>query len=95
MLEKKVWLQLYLEIKNRDFVNEVYAVTKTNAMLPNMVDEVTGGDNISKLFATKYGDLYNSVAYNEKNMASLLQNIHNKVDDNVMTVKILVLLMMF
>ena len=76
-------------------MNEVYTVTKTNTMLPNMADEVTGVDNISKLFTTKYEDLYNSVAYNEKNMASLLQNIHSKVNDNVMTVKILVLLMMF
>ena len=54
-------------------MNEVYTVTKTNAMLPNMVNEVTGGDTISKLFATKYDDLYNSVAYNEENMASLLK----------------------
>ena len=36
--------------------------------------------NISKLFAAKYDDLYNSVAYNEEDMATLLQNIHSKVD---------------
>ena len=49
-------------------------------MLPNMVDEVTGGENISKLFATKNDDLYNSVAYNEEDMTLLLQNIHSKAD---------------
>ena len=45
-----------------------------------MVDEVTGGEHISKLFATTYDDLCNSVAYNEEDMASLLQNTHSKVD---------------
>ena len=42
--------------KNRDFWKDVGKVTKNNTMLPNMVDEVTGGENISKLFATKYDD---------------------------------------
>ena len=51
--------------KNRDFLKEVGKVTKKNTMLPNMVDEVKGGEHISKLFATKYDDLYNSIAYNE------------------------------
>ena len=64
--------------KNRDFWKEVGKVTQNNTMLPNMVDEVTGGENIYKFFATKYDDLYNSLA-NEENMASLLQNIHSKV----------------
>ena len=36
--------------------------------------------NIFLNYATKYDDLYNSVAYNEEDMASLLQNIHSKVD---------------
>ena len=66
--------------KKRDFWKEVGKVTKNNTILPNMVDEVTGGENISKLFATKYDDLYISVVYNEEDMASLLQNIHSKVD---------------
>ena len=49
--------------KNRDFWKEVGKVTKNNTTLPNMVDEVTVTDeNSSKLFATKYDDLYNSVA---------------------------------
>ena len=60
-------------------------------MLPNMVDEVTGGENISILFA-KYDDLYNSVAYNEEDMASFLQNIYINVDaqcndcENIVTI---------
>lgn len=66
--------------KSRDFWKEVGKVTKNNNMLPNMVDEVTGDENISKHFATKYEDLYNSVAYNDADMTSLLQNIHSKVD---------------
>ena len=45
--------------RNRDFLKEVGTVTKNNTTLPNKVDEVTGGDNISKLFATKYNELYN------------------------------------
>ena len=62
---------------NRDFWKEVGKGTKNNAMLPNVVDEVTGGENIYKLFATKYNGLYNQVAYNEEDMASLFQNIHS------------------
>ena len=49
-------------------------------MLPKMVDELICGEHIYKLFATKYDDLYNSVAYNDDDMASLLPNIHSNVD---------------
>ena len=50
---------------------------------------------MAKIFinsASKYDDLYNSVAYNEGDMASLLQNIHNKLDaqcndcENIVTI---------
>ena len=44
--------------KNGDFWKEVGKVTKNNTVLPNMVDEVTGGANISKLSATKYDVFY-------------------------------------
>ena len=67
--------------KNRDFWKEVGKVTKNNTILPNIVDEVRGGENISKLFTTKHDDLYKSVAYNEEDMASLLQNIHSKMQN--------------
>ena len=78
--------------KNRDLWKEVGKGTKNNAMLPNMVDEVAGGENSYKLFATKFDDLYNSVAYNEEDIASLLQNIRSKVDaqcndsENIVTI---------
>ena len=42
---------------NRDFWKKVDKVTKNNTMLPNMIDEVTGGEHISKLFVTKYDDI--------------------------------------
>ena len=68
-------------------------VNKTNTMLPNLVDNVTGDENISKLFATKYDKLYNSVAYNEEDVSSLLQNMHSQIDaqcndcENIVTVQ--------
>ena len=45
-----------LENKNRNFWKEVGKVTKNNTTLPNMVDDVTGDENIYKLFATNYDD---------------------------------------
>ena len=49
-------------------------------MLPNLVDDVTFDENIYKLFATKYDELYNSEAYIEEDVFSLLQNIHSQID---------------
>ena len=44
--------------------DEVRNMTKTSNNLPNAMDEVTGTDEISSLFADKYDTLYNSVSYN-------------------------------
>ena len=60
-------------------------------MLPTLVDDVTGDETISKLFAIKYDEVYNSVAYNEEDMSSLSQDIHSQYMYNVVTVKILLL----
>ena len=55
-VKKESMVTALLENKNRDFWKEVGKVTKNNTTLPNMVDEVTGDENISKLFATNYDD---------------------------------------
>ena len=69
--------------KTWDFWNEVGKVNKTNNKLPNLADDVTGDENISKLFAIKYDELYNSVACNE-DMSSLVQNIHSQIDAQIL-----------
>ena len=60
-------------------------------MLPTLVDDVTGDEPISKLFAIKYNELYNSVAYNEEDISSLSQYIHSQYMYNAVTVNILLL----
>ena len=42
--------------KTRDFWKEVGNDNKSNTTLPNLIDDVTGDENISKLFATKYDE---------------------------------------
>ena len=51
MLKKRMSTAL-LGHKTRDFWKELDKVNKTNTVLPNLVDDVTGDENISKLFDT-------------------------------------------
>ena len=56
--------------QNNDRVlwDEVRKINKTNHDLPNMMDGITGTEEISNIFGDKYKTLYNMVSYDEQNM---------------------------
>ena len=57
MLKKESMATTLFRNKTRDFRKEVGKVTKTNTLLTNLVVNVTGDENIYKLFAIKYDKL--------------------------------------
>ncbi len=73
----------------RDFWDEVKRITASRNNMPCVVDDTHGDVNISKLFADKYQDLYNSVSYNVNDMdnvcAILEDNISNICDKGLCT----------
>ena len=44
-----------------------------------MIDNVTGGDAIANLFATKYDELYSSVDYDVREMDDLKEYVADKL----------------
>ena len=48
--------------------------------LQSNVDGLSQADEIADLFARKYEDLYNCVSFNENEMASLKQDINDKIN---------------
>ena len=71
-----------LENDNRNFWKEIRKLRSKSNIYPNTVDGVVGESDISKLFASKYNDLYNSVSYKEADMCHLLHDINAQVADN-------------
>ena len=64
---------------NRDFWSEVRKIKGGNIRIPEFVDDVQGSDDISKLFLTKYNELFNSVSYDQDGMNSLKTIIDSRV----------------
>lgn len=67
--------------KNHDRVlwDKVRNMTKTTHDLPDVMDGITGIEEISNIFANKYQSLYNSVSYNIQNMKSLKSEIESLI----------------
>ena len=66
---------------NRDFWAEVKKVRSNNAnSCTNVIDDVAGEEDICKLFASKYEDLYQSVSFNEADMERLLHDADNRMN---------------
>ena len=57
--------------KDRDLWEEAKRIKQTNKTVPNIMDNVTGSDNINSLFTDKYKNLYNSVGFNANELESL------------------------
>ena len=72
--------------KNNDRVlwDEVRKMTKTSHDLPNMMDGITGIEDIAEIFCNKYKTLYNSVGYDIQDMTKLETEIDKlvKVESN-------------
>ena len=67
--------------KDRDLWEEAKRIKQTNKTVPNIMDNVTGSDNINSLFTDKYKNLYNSVGFNANELESLCSNINDKINE--------------
>ena len=64
-----------------NFWKDIKRVKGAKNVLTNMVDNVTGSENIGNLFADKYNELYNCVSFNSDEMCRLIdQNSKDIVD---------------
>ena len=52
-----------------------------NKTSSNMIDNVTGDEAISSLFAEKYEDIYNSVSYDYSEYSQLLNNLNTRINN--------------
>ena len=67
---------------DRDLWLEVKKMGKNNSKLPNIIDNSKGSENISKLFHDKNKELYNSVGFDNNEMATLVNEIDYKIKHN-------------
>ena len=65
--------------QSRNVWTEVKKVTKANNCVPGQIDGKTKWVDISNHFAAKYSDIYNSISYDDKDMAELLSLIDNGI----------------
>ena len=65
---------------DRELWDEVRKLTKTNNSLPNMMDGLTGDEEISHIFSEKYDTLYNSVGYNIQDLNNLMDDIESRIN---------------
>ena len=64
-----------------EFWAEVRKMRGGKRRIPEFVDDSHGSDNISKLFLSKYDELYNSVSYDHDQMNSLKSEINSRIED--------------
>ena len=67
--------------KDRDLWQEVKQLKHSNKSVPNVMDNLTGSNNIISLFTDKYKNLYNSVGFNLDELELLNSNINNKIKE--------------
>ena len=67
--------------KDRDLWQEVKQLKQTNKSVPNIMDNVSGSNNIISLFTDKFKDLYNSVGFDMDDLEMLLSNINNLIEE--------------
>ena len=67
--------------KDMDLWQEAEQFKHSNKSIPNVMDNLTGSDNIISLFTDKYKNLYNSVGFNFDDLELLNSNINNKIKE--------------
>ena len=80
-IKKENMANALLSNNKRDFWKEIKKINKNNNCLPNLIDDVTGNQDISNHFSSKYESLYNSVSYNEADMKSLMKRFDCIIDN--------------
>ena len=66
---------------DRNLWEEVSKMKKSHKLLPDVIDNIKGSNNISKLFFDKNKELFNSVSFEDTKMKELQDEI-NKLIDN-------------
>lgn len=69
--------------KDRILWNEVKKMNHSNKSVPNVVESVSGAENINKLFTTKFKGLYNSVGFKNDELSDVLLKINSCIDNYV------------
>ena len=64
--------------KSRELWTEVNKLKSSKSHSTNCMDDVTGSEQISKIFSDKYCELYNSVSYENLQLANIISD--NTVD---------------
>ena len=64
--------------KSRELWTEVNKLKSSKSHSTNCIDDVTGSEQISKIFSDKYCELYNSVSYENLLLANIISD--NTVD---------------
>jgi len=77
---KERFASAILENRGRDFWTEAKKVCGGISRSPCDVDGLSQSEEIADQFARKYEDLYSCVSFNENEMASLKQEINDKLD---------------
>ena len=63
----------------RNLWKEAKKIKQTNNSVPNIMDNVSGSDNINSLFEEKFKDLYNSVGFDKKDLESLRSKLNESI----------------
>ena len=72
--------QAISENDNRHLWNEAKKMKKTNSSTPNIIDNVSGSENISEVFTHKFKDLYNSVGFESKDLETLMSKLNRLIN---------------
>ena len=64
---------------NRNLWMEAKNIKQINNSIPNIMDNVSGSENINSLFENKFKDLYNSVGFEQK----ALESLRSKLDESI------------
>ena len=67
--------KMYQNLKGTGFWTEVQRIIGYNKTRVNTLDGVQGGDQIAEIFREKYDSLYNSVSYDDCQIATLQEEI--------------------
>ena len=72
--------QAISENDNRHLWNEAKKMKKTNSSTPNIIDNVSGSENISEVFTHKFKDLYNSVGFESRDLETLMSKLNKLIN---------------
>lgn len=70
---------------DKDFWAQAKRIKGCNKNVPQNIDGISGDGNIANLFATKFGNLYNSVPSDREEMSKVCDLINNSIRDKCST----------